>query len=53
MSDLLSEDMDTTAHPSESESHSRLPTISQGAGPSQSGPRDSVWGEEEDEVSRR
>ncbi len=33
-SDFPSEDMDTTAHPSESQSHPSLPPTSQGAGPS-------------------
>ncbi len=52
VSDLPSEDMNTTAHPSESESHSSQPTTSQGARHSQSGPRDSAWGEEGDEASQ-
>ncbi len=53
-SDLPSEEMDTTAQPSETESHSSLPTTSQGARSHRSGPFDYGWGGgEEDEMSRR
>ncbi len=51
ISDFQSEDMDTTAQPSEVESYSDRPMTSQDARFCHSGP-DSDWGEGESEVSR-
>ncbi len=51
VSDYPSYDMDITVHPSESESHSSLPTMSQGTGLRHSDQHDSPWGAEEDEVT--
>ncbi len=53
MSHFQSEDMDTTAQPSEAESHSDIPTTGQYARSRQVGPPDSAWGEGESETSRR
>ncbi len=47
VSDFPSEDMDTNAHTSESESHSSLPTTSQGTGLSHGDLHDSLWGGKE------
>ena len=52
MSDFQSEDMDTTAQPSEAESHSDIPTTNQDARSHQVGPPDSAWGEGESETSQ-